>query len=125
MIKVEEKIVNDFPAELVAALQKHDKKNSWNLLLKELHGKDAEPVHGSCIFAYKSLLVYLNDTKKNSPESGVKDFSWKQAAANARLGKREKEEVVEKYFNLVLAYHKARMGEHDLGKQLETWILKS
>jgi hypothetical protein len=123
--KIEEKKVFDFPAELVASLQKHDKKNSWNLLLKELEGKEAEPTHGSCVFAYKSLLTYMNDTKKNSPNSGVKDFSWKQAASNAKLGKREKKEVVDKYFNLVLAYHHARMGDGNLDTQLEKWVLEN
>ncbi len=122
-IKFEEKPKNDFPAELVTALQKHDKKNSWNLLLKELSEKDAEPIHGSCVFAYKTLLVYLNNPKENVPESGVKDFSWNQAKRNALVGKREKDEVVEKYFNLILAYHKARNGELDLAKQLENWVL--
>jgi hypothetical protein len=125
IIKIEEKEKNDFPAELVQALQIHDKKNSWHLLLKELAGKDAEPIHGSCVFAYKSLLVYLNDTKSNSSQSGVKDFSWQQAKRNAISGKREKSEVQEKYFNLVLAYHKARLGELDLGKQLEKWVLEN
>lgn len=123
--KIVEKAVFDFPAALVAALQKHDKKNSWDLLLKELAKKDAEPIHGSCVFAYKSLLVYLNDPKKNSPQSGVKDFSWKQAAANAKLGKRERGEVVDKYFNLILTYHKARMGKGNLASQLESWVLEN
>lgn len=122
--KIEEKKIFDFPAELVQSLQKGDKKNSWNLMLKELAKKDAEPVHGSCVFAYKSLLVVMNDPKKNSTDSGVKDFSWKQASANAKLGKRERQEVVDKYFNLVLAYHRARNGELDLGKQLEKWVLE-
>jgi hypothetical protein len=124
-LKVEEKKVFDFPTDLVKALQKKDKKNSWYLLLKELEKKDAEPVHGSCIFAYKSMLVYLNDPKKNSPKSGVKDFTWKQASVNAKLGKRGKAEVVDKYFDLVVAYHKARMGELDLSKQLERWVLEN
>jgi len=123
--KIEEVERNDFPAELVQALQKHDKKNSWSLLLAQLENKDAEPLHGSCVFAYKSLLVYLNNPKTNSPESGVKDFSWQQAKRNAIAGKRERAEVVEKYFNLVLAYHKARSGELDLGKQLEKWVLEN
>jgi hypothetical protein len=123
--KIEERKVFDFPTELVASLQKHYKKNSWDLLLKELAKKDPEPTHGSCVFAYKSLLVYLNDTKQNSPHSGVKDFSWKQAANNGRVGKREREEVVDKYFKLILAYHKARMGFGDLSKQLETWVLEN
>lgn len=124
-IKVEEKKVFDFPSDLVAALQKHDKKNSWSLLLQELSKKDAEPTHGVCVFAYKSLLVYLNDTNKNSPDSGVKDFSWRQAATNGRLGKREREEVVDKYFKLILAYHHARIGKGDLAKQLESWVLEN
>lgn len=125
VLKIKEAVVNDFPAELVTALQKGDKKNSWDLLLKELDKKDAEPIHGSCVFAYKSLLVYLNDTSKNSPNSGVKDFSWQQAKRNAVSGKRSKGEVVDKYFKLVLAYHKARNGELDLGKQLEKWVLEN
>ncbi len=33
IIKIEEVAVNDFPAELVTAIQKHDKKNSWDLLV--------------------------------------------------------------------------------------------
>lgn len=123
--KQEEKKVFDFPAGLVQALQKHDKKNSWNLLLKELATKDAEPIHGSCVFAYKSLLTYLNDTKKNSPASGVKDFSWKQAASNAKAGSREREEVVDKYFKLIVAYHDARSGKGDLETQLEKWVLEN
>jgi len=124
-IKVEPKIVFDFPAELVSALQRHDKKNSWNLLLKELKTKDAEPIHGSCVFAYKSLLVYLNDPKKNSELSGVKEYSWKQAKTQALAGKREKVEVEDKYFNLILAYYSARSGEGngDLATQLENWVL--
>ncbi len=125
LIKIEEKEKNDFPAGLVEALQKHDRKNSWSLLLKELEAKDAEPIHGSCIFAYKTLLAYLNDIKKNSPTSGVKDYTFQQAKRNAIIGKREREEVSEKYFNLVLAYHKARMGELDLVKQLEKWVLEN
>ncbi len=124
-LKIEEEKTNDFPSDLVTALQKGDKKNSWNLLLRELANKDAEPLHGSCVFAYKTLLVYMNDPKTNSANSGVKDFSWKQAKANALTGKREKQEVTDKYFNLVLAYHKARNGELDLGKQLEKWVLEN
>lgn len=123
VLKPIEKIKFDFPAELVSALQKGDKKNSWNLLLKELSTKDAEPIHGSCVFAYKSLLVYLNDPKKNSSDSGVKDFSWKQAKVQAIAGRRELEEVKNKYFGLILAYHKARNGEGDLRTQLEKWVL--
>lgn len=124
VVKLEEKKVFDFPADLVNALQKGDKKNGWNLLVKELQTKDAEPIHGSCVFAYKSLLVYLNDTKKNSPGSGVKDFSWNGAKRNAMAGKRERNQVVDKYFELVVNYHKARDGEGDLAKQLELWVLK-
>jgi len=124
IIKIEEVMVNDFPAELVTAIQKHDKKNSWDLLVKELAGKDAEPIHGSCIFAYKTLLTYLNDTKKNSTNSGVKDFSWNQAKRNAVAGKRERGEVVDKYFDLVVAYHEARLGQLDLAKKLEMWVLE-
>lgn len=124
VVKLEEKKVFDFPAELVNALQKGDKKNGWNLLVKELQTKDAEPVHGTCVFAYKSLLVYLNDTKKNSSASGVKDFSWNVAKRNAVAGKRERGQVVDKYFELVVNYHKAREGEGDLAKQLELWVLK-
>lgn len=123
VVKLEEKKVFDFPADLVNALQKGDKKNSWNLLVKELATKDAEPIHGSCVFAYKSLLVYLNDTKKNSSTSGVKDFSWNGAKRNAVAGKRNLSEVQEKYFSLVEIYHKARQGEGDLAKQLELWVL--
>lgn len=123
--KIIEKVVFDFPADLVTALQKHDKKNSWDLLLHELNKKDAEPIHGSCIFAYKSLLVYMNDQKKNSPSSGVKDFSWNSAKRNAVAGKRERSEVVDKYFNLILNYHKARNGELDLKTQLEKWVLEN
>ena len=130
VIKLAEKAIFDFPAELVTALQKNDRKNSWNLMLKELSKKDAEPTHGVCIFAYKSLLVYLNDEKKNSPNSGVKEFSWQQAKRNSvnvvggKSVKRERGEVVDKYFNLVLNYHKARMGNGDLAKQLEMWVLR-
>ncbi len=123
--KIEEKFSYDFPAELVASIQRHDKKNSWNLLLKELNSKVPEIIHGNCVFAYKSLLVYLNDPKKNNPSSGVKDFSWKQAANNAKVGKRERGEAMDKYFNLILNYHKARNGEMDLGRQLEAWILEN
>jgi hypothetical protein len=123
VVKLEEKKVFDFPTDLVNALQKGDKKNAWNLLLRELKNKDAEPVHGTCIFAYKSLLVYLNDTKKNSATSGVKDFSWNNAKRNAVAGKRSLLEVQDKYFGLVKIYHKARMGEGDLAKQLEMWVL--
>jgi hypothetical protein len=124
IFKIEEVAVNDFPAELVTAIQKHDKKNSWDLLLKELAGKDAEPIHGSCVFAYKTLLVYMNDIKKNSVNSGVKDFSWNQAKRNAVAGKRERGEVVDKYFDLVVAYHEARLGQLDLAKKLEMWVLE-
>ncbi len=124
IIKIEEVVVNDFPTELVTALQKHDKKNSWDLLLKELAKKDAEPIHGSCVFAYKTLLVYLNDTKKNSPNSGVKDFPWNSAKRNAMAGKRERQEVIDKYFDLVVSYHEARMGELNLAKKLEKWVLE-
>lgn len=120
--KIEEKKVFDFPAELVAALQKGDKKNSWHLLMRELNQKDAEPIHGSCVFAYKSLLVYMNDKKQNSPKSGVKDFSWSQAKRNG--GERDKDEVVAKYFDLVMAYHKARSGKGSLSQQLEKWVLE-
>lgn len=123
--KIEERKVFDFPTELVSALQKHDKKNAWNLLYKELQNKDAEPVHGSCSYAYKTLLVYLNDPKKNSELSGIKDFPWNNAKRNAVAGKREKGEVVDKYFNLIFAYHKARMGEGDLAKNLEKWVLEN
>lgn len=123
IIKPFEKVVFDFPAEMVAAMQKGDKKNSWGLLIKELENKDAEPIHGSCVFAYKSLLTHLNDTKKNNSASGVKDFSWQQAKRNS--GKRERQEVINKYFELILAYHKARMGNGDLATQLESWVLKS
>lgn len=125
LIKIEEKKVNDFPAEMVGALQRHDKKNSWNLLYKELSAKDAEPIHGTCVFAYKSLLVYLNDPKKNSASSGVKDFSWKQAATQAKIGKRERGEVADKYFKLILAYHKARSGRGNMPQQLESWVLEN
>lgn len=123
--KIIEKVVFDFPSDLVAAIQKHDKKNTWSLLLRELDKNDAEKVHGSCIFAFKTLCVYLNDTTKNSTTSGVKDFSWKQAATNAKLGKREREEVVDKYFNLVVAYHNARSGKGDMRTQLEKWALEN
>jgi hypothetical protein len=123
VIKIEEKRVFDFPAELVSALQKHDRKNSWKLLLEELHNKEAEPIHGSCIFAYKTLLVYLNDPKKNSPLSGVKDFSWKQAKSAGTIGKREREEVSDKYFSLIDIYHQARMGKGNLEENLEKWVL--
>jgi hypothetical protein len=123
--KIVEKPVFDFPVDLVTALQKHDKKNSWNLLLTELNKKDAEPIHGSCIFAYKSLLVYMNNQKQNNPNSGVKDFSWNSAKRNAVTGKRERTEVIDKYFNLVLNYHKARNGELDLKTQLEKWVLEN
>jgi len=124
VVKLEEKKVFDFPADLVNAMQRGDKKNGWNLLVKELQTKDAEPVHGSCVFAYKSLLVFLNDIKKNSPGSGVKDFSWNGAKRNAVAGKRERDSVVDKYFELVVNYHKAREGKGDLAKQLELWVLK-
>jgi hypothetical protein len=120
--KIEEKKVFDFPADLVAALQKGDKKNSWNLMLKELNHKDAEPIHGSCVFAYKTLLVYLNDKKHNSRSSGVKDFSWSQAKKNG--GGRDRDEVVAKYFELVMAYHRARSGKGTLAQQLEKWVLE-
>jgi hypothetical protein len=123
VIKLEEKKVFDFPADLITALQKGDKKNSWNLLLKELKEKEAEMVHGSCVFAYKSLMVYLNNPTKNSPTSGVKDFSWQQAKRNATAGKRGLQEVQDKYFNLLEIYHKARMGEGSLDRQLEIWVL--
>ena len=115
----------DFPAALVAAVQAGDKKSSWHLLLKQLRIQDAEPVHGSLTFAYKSLLTVLNDEKNNHPDSGVKDFSWKQAKAAAEKGRRKQKEVVEKYFNLVVAYHKSRNGEGDLSKQLEKWVLEN
>lgn len=124
VVKLEEKKVFDFPADLVNALQKGDKKNGWNLLVKELQTKDAEPIHGTCVFAYKSLLVYLNDTKKNSPASGVKDFSWNNAKRNAVAGNRSLQEVRDRYFDLVEIYHKARMGQGDLMKHLELWVLK-
>ena len=75
------------------------------------------------LFVY--LLVYLNDPAKNSPLSGVKDFSWQQAKRNAVSGKREKGEVADKYFKLILAYHRARNGELDLSKQLEKWVLEN
>ncbi len=124
-IKIEEKFVQDFPTALVQALQKKDKKNSWNLLLKELHDKDAEPIHGSCIFAYKSLLTVLNNPKENDIDSAVKDFSWNQAKRAGTINGvlRDRQEVVNTYFELVLAYHKARLGEGDLSMQLEKWVL--
>lgn len=122
-VKLIEKAVSDFPVEMVAAIQKNDKKNAWSFMMKALSNKDAEPVHGSCIFAYKSLLVYLNDTKKNSELSGVKDYPWSQAKRNG--GNRQKQEVIDKYFELVLNYHKARAGKGDLAKQLEMWVLGS
>lgn len=124
VVKLEEKKVFDFPADLVNALQKGDKKNAWNLLVKELKEKDAEPVHGTCVFAYKTLLVYLNDTKQNSKDSGVKDFSWNNAKRNTVVGKRNLQEVQDKYFSLIEIYHKARVGEGDLAKQLEIWVLQ-
>ncbi len=124
IIILEEKKIFDFPAALVTALQKGDKKNAWDLLLKELKNKDAEPIHGSCVFAYKTLLVYLNNSKTNSPASGVKDFSWQQAKKNAIGGKRELGEASDKYFDLIEIYHRARMGEGNLKSQLELWVLK-
>lgn len=124
-LKIIEKVFSDFPSDLVAAIQKHDKKNTWGMMLRELNKNDGEKVHGSCIFAFKTLCVYLNDTAKNSLSSGVKDYPWKQAAANARLGKREKQEVADKYFNLVLAYHNARSGKGDMKTQLEKWVLEN
>lgn len=124
VLKATPKFVSDFPGDLVNALQKHDRKNAWNLLLKELNTKDAEPTHGVCVFAYKTLLVYLNDTKKNDPQSGVKDFSWNNAKRNSIAGKRERPEVVGKYFDLILAYYEARNGRGDLAKNLEKWVLK-
>ncbi len=122
-LKTEDKFVQDFPVALVQALQKKDKKNSWHLLLQELKNKDAEPINGSCIFAYKSLLTVLNNPNKNDSESSVKDFSWNQAKKAG--GARNRDEVQNNYFNLVVAYHLARRGEGDLSTQLEKWLLEN
>jgi hypothetical protein len=125
VLKLEEKASFDFPSDMVSSLQRHDRKNSWAFLVRELNNKDAEPVHGSCVFAYKALTTYLIDPKKNSSESGVKDFSFKQAGQAAVLGKRKLDEVLDKYFELVLCYHNARNSEGDLKTQLEKWVLEN
>jgi hypothetical protein len=114
--------VNGFPAALVTALQKRDKKNSWKLYLDELGKSNVMQISGSIGFAYKTLLSYFNDTKNNSELSGVKDYSWKQARENGKI--RNRDEVVDTYFNFVKMMNSHRLEGKNTESAVEAWILK-
>jgi hypothetical protein len=108
----------NFPTDLVNALQKKDKKNSWILYRKEIENKNIEEVYGLMVWAYKqALMVAAMD--KFDEKSGIKEFAYKNTRRNIE-GRKDLEQT---YFELVNLYANSRNRSLDLSSELERWIL--
>jgi hypothetical protein len=108
----------DFPAALVNALQKKDKKNSWILYRKEIENKNIEEVYGLIVWAYKQALI-VSSMGKFDEKSGTKEFAYKNTKRNIESRK----DLEQTYFELVNLYAESRNKSLDLANELERWIL--
>ena len=120
VIEKKESFKPDFPAALVNAIQKKDKKNAWILFLKEIETKNIEEVHGVLVYAAKmSLLARSMETFDEA--SGIKQFQW--SSTNKNTEGRDIEDIQKVYFDLIEAHAQSRSGSESLETLLEKWIL--
>ncbi len=123
IIEIKNEFKTDFPAGLVNAVQKKDKKNAWILFLKEkeiLGEGEMNKLHGSLIYACKTALISRN-MKSFDEASGLKQYGW--SSTNKNIEGRTLEDLQKTYFDLIETHAQSRSGGANLGTLIEKWIL--
>lgn len=103
------------------ALGARDKRSLWLLYQEARHrGDEVEPLHGTLMWALKSMLVASRS--HSAEESEQKPFVFNKFKRYARNYTEDELRTLSR--ELVSLYHDARRGVHDLDTALERWILK-
>ena len=112
---------SDFNIFSVAdGILRKDKKRLWVSFLDVLsRGAEPEEVHGIFFWQIKNMI--LASRAKDSSETGLSPFVYKNALTGAR--KYITEELLKMSSQLVDMTHRVRNGEGELGIMLEKWIL--
>jgi DNA polymerase III delta subunit len=117
--KVEREVFNVFA--LGDALGGRNRQALWVGYMTALRsGLEPESIHGTLHWAVRTMLSAVHTTTPE--EAGQKPFSYnkfKRYATNFT-----KEELAKLSESLIVLYHDARRGKHDLKTALEKWILE-
>jgi len=106
--------------DLSDALVARNKKVLWVLYMKgKLYNTSAEEMHGILTWSAKTML--LAHTSSTADEAGLNPFVYQKAKQGTR--KYSPEELKQLSLSLVLLYHDARRGKHDLDEALERFVL--
>lgn len=104
---------------LADAVGKRSAKEAWVELVRQIEsGISAEQIHASIAGKVRDMLL---SQKAEAEELGTHPFVYKKAKADFKNW--TKKELEKFYDDLVLAYHRARMGEVDLSLALEKLLL--
>lgn len=106
--------------DLTKTIADRNPKRSWVKYQEALqNGMAPEEIHSMLFWQMKSIVGAGNAS--SAKEAGMKAFPFKKAQeALKRFGKGSAEQ---KMWELVDLYHEARRGKHDLGEEMERWIL--
>lgn len=105
---------------LADALGERNKQSLWVGYMQALHaGLEAESIHGTLHWAVKAMLAC--GSASSAEEAGQKPYSFNKFKRFANNF--SKEELADLSQSLVVLYHDARRGKHDLKVALERWTL--
>lgn len=106
--------------KLTDSIANRDKKNAWLLYQQALHsGKVAEELHGLIWWQIKILVLVA---RSGSSSTGLKLFVHNKT--KSALSQWNKQDLMQKSFELIDMYHQARRTTIPLEQSLEDWILK-
>lgn len=104
------------------ALARRDRRGAWVEFERAMRrGVPAEEIHGIIFWQVKTLYISATQTKEEAARAGVKDYSWKKGAQNAKnFLISDLERLLELLKDM---YHRSHRGELDLSIAIEKLLL--